>query len=664
MYEGTGMNNVSVIREVGNSIYQNSTKSFIKTTSNKIVLPVNPIARKPLPQISENHQKYLSLETFLSQRSNETTFLNASASPTLSLVKAYSKGFEFAADTGMKTISGNSINNVNETVFLKKGITYTLNSAFGLNNIKGNAQLDVKDADGKVLKSVAGAVGKTSIKTAFTPTVDGIYSINITGQPIAKTTTAPASTTNLYQSYQFQVSQPLSILPNKSGNTNVDALVLAGTNAWQHAVGSAASASDNVIDGNLKSLNNVVDNSKTIEYAFMDSAFLSGLTGKDKSSPSVMDDKAKAAVVTAFDYLSSLINVKFTQSASTSDATIIFGENKQNGISAGYANPPNQSGDHQQYLFLASDAETNNSTTNNGFASGTYGWQTLIHEIAHTMGLKHPFNGNAGGGGTPGPYLPTSTNTQRFSIMSYATPTDSKALTTTISTKGVSVSPTQINPSTFMTYDIAALQYLYGANTATTSTDRKLSSIQTLDFTDAYKGMETIWTPNGGTLDASKTTNKNIIDLRGGAYSSINYLDTGVSQVTKSLSAQSIVDKKYVDSIMKTFNLSIAAAYTGKNNVALAYGSKITQVDGGSGEDNFYVSNYSSTIKGGGGTDTVFLTGVSTDWTVSDNSTLNTKGGNLSSAITVTNKSTKAAISLSGIEKYAFYSATSPAIRA
>jgi len=159
MYEETGMSNTSIIREIGNSIYQTPPKPLNKTTPNKIVLPVKPIAGKMLTPVSENKQTYLSAETFLSQRSDETTFLNASASPTLSLVKAYSKGFEYSADTGVKTISGNSINAVNETVSLKKGITYTLNSAFGLNNIKGNAQLDVKDAGGKVMKSVAGAVG-------------------------------------------------------------------------------------------------------------------------------------------------------------------------------------------------------------------------------------------------------------------------------------------------------------------------------------------------------------------------------------------------------------------------------------------------------------------------------------------------------------------------
>jgi serralysin len=658
------MSNLKISNASNSAALTTATKPLVNSVANDIKSSVKAVGAQLLPVVISNSSSFVSTDTFITQRPIETTFASNNSNPTIALTKAYTKGFELAADTGSKSISGTQANSVSETISLKKGVAYTLNSAFGLSNTKGNVKLDIKDSNGTSIKSMLGTVGKTSIATTFTPTADGVYSINLTGQPIAATKTSAASTTNLYQSYQIQVLQALSVLPKTSGNTNVDALVLGGTNAWQHAVGSTASASANVIDGTLNSLNNVVDNSNTISYSFMDSAFLKTLTGKDQSSPSVMDDTTKAAVVTAFDYLSSLVNVKFTQANSISDATIVFGENNQGNVSAGYANPPNQSGSHQQFLFLANDAATNDSTKNNGFATGTYGWQTVIHEIAHTMGLKHPFNGNAGGGGTPGPYLPTATNNHRYSIMSYTSASDSKALTTTVKGGNVSLSPTQVNPSTYMTYDIEALQYLYGANTSISSSDSKLSSIQNLNFTDAYKGMETLWTPNGGTLDASNTTHKNIIDLRGGAYSSINYLGTGASQVTQSLAAGGITNSTSVASVLKTFNSTITTAYTGNNNVALAYGSKITTAEGGKGDDAFYVSNYNSSLVGGDGTDTVYLYGKNTDWTVSDNSKLSSNGGNLSSSVTLTNKTTKAAFNLSGIEKYAFYAAGSAITKA
>jgi hypothetical protein len=629
---------------------------------------VKSVVAKPLSPVTPSPSIFLSSTDFLSQRPTETTFASEVASSSISFVKAYNQGYEMAADTGFRAIDGQSANQINATVALKKGVTYSLNTSFGLSNSKGNVILSVQDANGLTLKSQAGAIGKTSIKSTFTPTADGVYTLTLKGQPIPGKPTAP--TTNLYQSYQIQVGQPLSKLPSTSGNANVDALVLGGvggvnsTNAWHHALGSVASVSTNVIDGALKSLNNVVGNNNTISYAFMDNAFFKNLTGKDNAAPSVMDNKTKAAVTTAFDYLSSLINVKFTQASSISEATIVFGENSQKKDgSAGYANPPNQSGLHQQYLFLANDADTNDSTKNNGFATGTYGWQTLIHEVAHTMGLKHPFNGNAGGGGTPPPYLPTPTNNHRYSIMSYTSAADSKALATQVTTtaKGTSavVNPTQINPATFMTYDIAALQYLYGANTSVSSADAKLSSIQKLDFTDAYQGMETLWTPNGGVLNASQTSHQNIIDLRGGAYSSINYLGTGAAQVSKALTAGGITKSQDQNFYLNNFKSITNAAYTGNNNVALAYGSKITEAQGGSADDSFYVGNYSSKLVGGAGKDWVFLTGTANDWVASNNAKLEATGGQLNSDITLTNKTTKAAITVSGIERYAFYSAGS-----
>jgi serralysin len=248
--------------------------------------------------------------------------------------------------------------------------------------------------------------------------------------------------------------------------------------------------------------------------------------------------------------------------------------------------------------------------------------------------------------------------------MSYTPATDSKILTATVKGSSTSVSQAQVSPATFMTYDIAALQYLYGANTSTTSTDTKLANIQKLNFTDSYKGIQTLWTPNGATLDASATTHKNIIDLRGGAYSSINYLGTGAAQFTNQINAAGITNSKTVADQVKFFNTQITAAYTGNNNVALAYGSKITQANGGAADDAFYVSNYTSTLVGGAGTDTVYLTGVATDWTSANQTSLLATGGTLGSDMVLTNKSTKASISLRGIEKYAFYNVTSSITKA
>ncbi len=81
----------------------------------------------------------------------------------------------------------------------------------------------------------------------------------------------------------------------------------------------------------------------------------------------------------------------------------------------------------------------------NNFASGpgSHGYTTLIHEIGHALGLKHPGNYNSGGGGAAGPYLPTNLDNLGNTVMSY-------------SFGGFA-------PATLMPLDIAALRSMYGS---------------------------------------------------------------------------------------------------------------------------------------------------------------------------------------------------------
>ena len=402
----------------------------------------------------------------------------------------------------------------------------------------------------------------------------------------------------------------MSTLPTLSGDTNVDALLMGGTGQWWHtpgAVPSISTASADVIHKGLNSLT-AASSQHTITYSFLTS-LPAGSSSTDSNGFAAMTATQQAAVKRALDYISTLIDVKFVLGTTAGQADINFGQNLQSS-SAGYANLPYQGGGHPSYLMLAS-----NASTNADFTVGSYGWETLIHEIGHTLGLKHPGNYNAGGGGSPTPYLPAELDTRRYTIMSYNNPSDSTNVTAKSVTGGTSYSWTAINPQSYMLFDIEALQYLYGSNDNT--------AYQNIVFSADFKGMQTIWAPTGGKIDASALSYSNIIDLRAGFYSSIGI--QGPSNLPSQIASYQ--------------------TYTGMNNVAIAYGSTLNEAIGGSGNDAFYVNSGSDSIDGGAGTDVVYLPGTASEWSI-------TTVGNVQTA---TNSSKGIVDTFKNIEKIDYY---------
>ena len=161
-----------------------------------------------------------------------------------------------------------------------------------------------------------------------------------------------------------------------------------------------------------------------------------------------------------------------------------------------------------------------------------------------------------------------------------------------------------------MLYDMAALQFMYGVGTG-----QGISDYQTTSFSADWSGMQTLWMPANGDIDASAVTNSNIIDLRAGAFSSIN-----------------VIPKNITDSFPAS--LKTAATYMGLNNVGLAFGSQVSTAKGGSASDVFYTSTDTDvSIDGGAGIDTVYLAGTAADWVATQGSYTNAK---LSRSVSVT----------------------------
>jgi hypothetical protein len=418
-----------------------------------------------------------------------------------------------------------------------------------------------------------------------------------------------------------------------TGDPNLNALLTVGSNQWWIDAGATSSTTE--IKPGVYALSPGSARAQ-LSYGFMGATPPAGASASDTTGYASMNELQRSAVRDAFSYLGTLINVDFAESAAADgSADINFGMNMQQG-SAGYANPPNASGPHNPFVMLARNAPSNST-----FEQGSYGWQTLIHEIGHALGLKHPGNYNAGGGGATGPFLSSTLDNHRYTIMSYKSPSDGSVVTEQLTAAGVRSNAGALNPRTMMMFDIAALQYLYGRNESVTDT-----RFQTLSFTADWKGFQTIWSPTPATIDASRLNKPNIIDLRPGTFSSI-----GTNADAKAHLA--------------TFRNPAFAAknntYFGFNNVGLAYGSKIGAVKGGSATDAIFTDLRSATIDGGGGADSVYVAGSRSDWLMDGSAMTQAIAGDGSIGIvggkTLKHIKSGSIISLTNIEKIRFYDA-------
>lgn len=287
----------------------------------------------------------------------------------------------------------------------------------------------------------------------------------------------------------------------------------------------------------------------TVTYGFLTSS--AGLSADNAAGFARTSETQKTYIRQALTAWSSVANIAFTETSAASSASLRFGTNRQNGVSAGYAYYPSTFSTGGLVLIANDDSNNTNPV------SGSYGYLTLIHEIGHAIGLKHPGNYNAGDNFTAdGPFLPSGEDYYSYSIMSY---------------NADDALPSSGYQTQAAIYDIAAVQYLYGANTAAAPGNDT--------YTLTPSTYITIWDPNGtNTLDASAQTGAAVIDMNGGGRSTVG----------------------------------------GTLVAGVAYNSLIQAARTGSGSDLIYANGLGDTIDGGGGTDTVVFSGASSAYTLNN----------------------------------------------
>ena len=371
-------------------------------------------------------------------------------------------------------------------------------------------------------------------------------------------------------------------LPSKSGDRNLDA-VLAGRSYWWHdgsgRVGAATASG-------------MTTARHTLTYSFKKTA--DSVWASDNNGFKEMGAGQKAAVRKVFDLVASVANVSFSEVAS--DGNIRLGTNNQGHRSSGYAYYPNTIGAGTTAVYIANDIYDPATTD---WSEGSRAFETLVHEIGHALGLKHPGAYNAGGGSTPGPYLKRADDSTQNTVMSYNAPKNGLAASVTpVEGGGSRLSLGYVQPDGLQLLDVQALQYMFGA-----SKDEAATAATTYDFgpTDNHNNrfLKTIWNPNtGSVIDASGQTLNSVVDLRAGHVSSI-----GIRSPYAGLPGSLGTAEGYAAAIK-----GAKPTYDGRNNLAIAKGSHIDGAKTGSGHDTIVGNDDAvNTIDAGAGNDTIFL---------------------------------------------------------
>ena len=220
------------------------------------------------------------------------------------------------------------------------------------------------------------------------------------------------------------------------------------------------------------------------------------------------------------------------------------------------------------------------------FEFGGFLFLTLLHEIGHVLGLKHPFEDTL---------LPTEFDNTRYTVMAYNDFDDAWYRFFYLENGQVTGATFLVQPTTPMPLDILAIQGLYGAATNIEQ------GATTYEFDTRFPVMETVVDSGGiDTFDMSDHTRPSVVNLTPGAFSSIGYL---------SIEAQLAFWRgQFPDTPTSFFSdaLNRPGGYTWSNNVATSQDTVIENVRAGSGNDTINGNAADNSLSGGAGSDRIY----------------------------------------------------------
>ncbi len=288
---------------------------------------------------------------------------------------------------------------------------------------------------------------------------------------------------------------------------------------------------------------------------YIPSTALPDFTAAEKNGFNTFTAAERTYVKQAFNYVSSLLNVRFEEVTDASQPyTLVLGNNVQ-ANAAGDAGLVN--GARYATLLL-------NSTllvTNPDFDQGKEFLRVFLHELGHALGLKHPTAGaNIDGAVNAGPYLGAAEDIPALTVMG---------------------SGQAAGITTYSTFDIAALQATFGVAASANSGD---SMVQL-----NAAGANLVWDGAGNdTLDGSALTQTLHLSLEAGDWSYI-----GAKAATITAPGQITIN----------FGSAIENATGGSGSDAITGNALANLLIGGAGNDTLQGGQGNDTLQGGSGDD-------------------------------------------------------------
>lgn len=282
----------------------------------------------------------------------------------------------------------------------------------------------------------------------------------------------------------------------------------------------------------------LVEYTKTFFYTFPESVPVYSAATEMAEGFTPFNDIQKQNAIAVLNYIETVTALSFIQSDEVlASNTLVFALNTQEEDSYAYAYLP-------EIHPLGSDIYMAIHPTNETMSVGTEGALTLIHEIGHALGLKHPHEEEDGVG--PVSVLPSDEDSVANTVMSYEESTVGNF------------------KFEFGHLDIAALHYIYGPNPNARASDDtyEISATQT-NF---------IWDSAGvDTIDASK-------------------LEAGVTLH---------LDSGHHDFVGE----SAASIVTAPGQITVNFGTTIENIIGSAFDDALFGNAQDNVITGNGGSD-------------------------------------------------------------